>query len=91
LDGDLALNFVDMDEPIVFAGTCPRCGHEEVQDGFTVADLMRLLYGGFPIEAYCTACEEFWTVSVHKRVELGEMVAAAWGGPVPRKSADRTR
>jgi hypothetical protein len=82
---------MDMDEPIVFAGTCPRCGHEEVQDGFTVADLMRLLYGGFPIEAYCTACEEFWTVSVHKRVELGEMVAAAWGGPVPRTSADRTR
>jgi hypothetical protein len=45
----------------------------------SVADLMRLLYVGYPIEAHCAFCCEFWTVSLRKRVELGEVVAAACG------------
>ena len=49
---------------------------EQLQDRFTAADLMRLLYGGYPVEAYCDFCDEFWTVSIQKRVELGEIVAA---------------
>jgi hypothetical protein len=65
---------------IFFSATCPQCSHEQLQGGFTVADLVRLLYGGDPIEAYCGSCDEFWTVDVKKRVQLGEVVAAAWGG-----------
>jgi hypothetical protein len=40
---------------------------------------MILLYGGYPIEAFCEFCGEFWTVSLHKRIELGEVVAAVCG------------
>jgi hypothetical protein len=50
-----------------------------------------LLYGGYPIEAYCTFCDEFWIVSIQKRVELGEFVAAACGrtsAPTPRTGVD---
>ena len=62
---------------IDFSGTCPHCKREQLQEGYTLADLMRLLYGGYPIEAYCALCDEFWIVSIQKRVELGEFVAAA--------------
>jgi hypothetical protein len=70
-------------QAIVFASTCPHCECEQVQDGFTVADLMRLLYSGYPVEAYCVVCDEFWPISVQKRVELGEVVAANCGGELP--------
>ena len=52
---------------------------------------MRLLYGGYPVEAYCALCDEFWIVSIQKRVELGEFVAAACGAtssPTPRTGVD---
>jgi hypothetical protein len=75
-------------QAIVFASICPRCNREQVQDGFTVADLMRLLYGGYPIEAYCVSCDQFWPVNLRKRVELGEVVAATWGGALPLKEGD---
>ena len=74
-----------MAEALVFSAKCPQCGREQLQDGFTVADLMRLLYGGYPIEAYCAFCNAFWTVSVQKRVELGDLVAAVCGGKSPPK------
>jgi len=66
-----------MSQAIVFSSTCPRCHREQVQDRFTVADLMRLLYGGYPIEAYCVICDACWAVSIQERVDLGDVVAAA--------------
>ena len=69
-----------MSQAIVFASTCPRCEREQVQDRFTVADLMRLLYGGYPVEAYCAICDSFWPVSIQERVELGDVVAVACEG-----------
>jgi len=71
---------------IVFAATCPHCKRDQLQNNFTVADLMRLLYGGYPIEAFCDFCGNFWTVSLQKRVELGEIVAAACGAASPPAS-----
>jgi hypothetical protein len=68
---------------IAFLATCPRCKREQLHDRFTVADLMELLYIGSPIEAHCAFCDEFWTVSLQKRVELGEVVAAACGAAAP--------
>jgi len=62
---------------IVFVSTCPSCGREQPQDAFSVADLMRLLSGGHPIEGYCVPCDEFWSIDLKERVELGEAVAAA--------------
>ena len=68
-----------MSARIVFSAACPQCKREQLQTAYTVSDLMRLLYGGYPVEAYCVVCEDFWPVTVQKRVELGEMVAAACG------------
>jgi len=73
-----------MSARIVFAATCPQCKREQLQTGYTLSDLMRLLYGGYPVEAYCVVCEDFWPVTVQKRVELGEMVAAACGAASPQ-------
>jgi hypothetical protein len=74
-----------MSPAIVFASMCPRCKREQSQDGFTVADLMRLLYGGYPIEAYCLICDQFWPISIQQRVELGEVVAVTCRGALPLK------
>ena len=78
-----------MRQAIVFASTCPHCEREQVQDRFTVPELMRLLYSGYPIEAYCVDCDEFWPVSLQKRVELGEVVAATCAGELPLKGRKR--
>jgi len=64
-----------MTQAIIFVSTCPSCKREQPQDAFTVTDLVRLLNGGYPIEAYCVPCDKFWPISVHERVELGEAVA----------------
>ena len=69
-----------MSQAVVFAATCPICKREQQQEGFTVADLMTLLYGGYPIEAHCVGCDQFWPVSLQKRVELGDVVAATCAG-----------
>ena len=80
-----------MSQAIVFASTCPHCEREQVQDGFTVADLMRLLDGGYPIEAYCVVCDEFWPISLQKRLELGEVVAATRRDELPLKARERLK
>jgi len=80
---------VVMSQAIVFASTCPHCEREQVQDRFTVADLMRLLYGGYPIEAYCVICDAFWPVSIQERVELGDAVATACEGRSLATEGDR--
>ena len=66
-----------MSQAIVFVSTCPRCKREQPQDGLNLADLVRLLNGGYPIEAYCVPCDEYWPISLQRRIELGEVVAAA--------------
>ena len=74
-----------MSQGIVFAERCPHCNREQAQEGYTVAELMKLLSGPHPIEAYCAYCAEFWTVSAEKRVELGEIVAAAGITALPQE------
>jgi hypothetical protein len=72
-----------MSEAIVFAATCQECKREQLQEGYTIADLSRLLGNGDPIEAYCEFCDEFWAIELQKRVELSAFVAAASEGPPP--------
>lgn len=73
-----------MSKRIFFASTCPCCRRERIQDHYSLAALRRLLNGGYPIEAYCAICDEFWPVNPQKRVELGEVVVASGGGETPR-------
>jgi hypothetical protein len=58
-----------------FVATCPSCKRAQLQNAFTRAALVRLLNGGYPVEGYCTACDEFWIVSIQKRVEIIERIA----------------
>jgi hypothetical protein len=69
-----------MNQVIVFVSTCPSCKREQPQDAFAVADLVRLLNGGYPIEAYCVPCDKFWPISVRERIELGGAVAVVSKG-----------
>jgi hypothetical protein len=72
-----------MIQAIVFVSTCPSCKREQPQDAFTVADLVRLLNGGYPIEAYCVPCDRFWSIRVQERVTLGQAVAVVSKGTPP--------
>jgi hypothetical protein len=64
-----------MGQSLTFVATCPTCGRDELQDAFTCTALERLIDGCHPIEAYCTVCDEFWTVNVQKRVEIMDAVS----------------
>jgi hypothetical protein len=68
---------------VIFVSTCPCCKREQPQEGFTIADLLRLLNGGYPIEGYCVHCDEFWPISLQKRIELGEVVAVTRENAAP--------
>jgi len=59
-----------MSQPITFYSVCPTCGHQQVQDGYTPAALVRLLERGRIIEAYCLTCDVLWPVSPAERVAL---------------------
>ena len=78
-----------MSEVVVFVSTCPHCKRHQAHDGFTVADLLRLLDGGYPIEAYCVTCDEFWPVTLQERVRLGEFVAGLHASRSPSEGRDR--
>lgn len=55
---------------IPFLATCPKCKQPQPQHGYNGATLLRILNRGYPVEAYCPACEEFWAVSAHERARL---------------------
>ena len=80
-----------MSESMAFVSTCPRCMRKQSQEGFTVADLVRLFDGGFPIEAYCVICDEFWSIDLQERVALGAAVTAACEGTCYRQANQRDR
>jgi len=56
--------------PIPFTSTCPRCARERPQRGFPRTALGRLLDKGYPIEAYCVMCDQFWPISPRERAML---------------------
>jgi hypothetical protein len=66
-----------MHQSIPFTSTCPRCNEQQPQRGFSRSALDRLLNAGHPIEAYCVACDEFWSVSVEERRDIAGRLAAA--------------
>ena len=62
---------------IPFQSMCPKCAQVRPQRGFDRNSLLRLLSGGYPVEAYCPICDEFWSISAKERAAL---VAAAVAG-----------
>jgi hypothetical protein len=67
-----------MHQSIPFTSTCPKCCAHQPQRGFSRSALDRLIKGGHPIEAYCAACDEFWSVSAEERREIADRLASAW-------------
>jgi len=62
---------------VPFESMCPKCAQFQPQRGFDRNSLLRLLSSGYPVEAYCATCDEFWSISAKERAVL---VAAAIGG-----------
>jgi hypothetical protein len=58
-----------------FESPCPKCGHRQPQRRFSRTDLFRLLNGGYPIEAYCPMCDDFWSISLAERVVIAMQVS----------------
>ena len=79
-----------MSEAIVFAATCPRCKREQLQTGYTLGDLNRLIDGGHPIETYCEFCDEFWAVSPGERTAIAsELNGGRTNASSPREKGER--
>jgi hypothetical protein len=36
-----------------------------------------LLSGGYPIEAYCVACDDFWPIALSERVAIAVRLASS--------------
>ncbi len=52
---------------ITFVSTCPKCGHERLQTGYTRRILLNLLNTGRKIDAYCIVCNVCWPISDSER------------------------
>jgi hypothetical protein len=47
------------------------------QPGYDRNSLLRLLRGRYPLEAHCSMCDEFWSVSFKERAALVAIAVAA--------------
>ena len=52
---------------IAFVSTCPNCGHERAQHGYTRRILLNLLNKRRKIDAYCAVCNVCWPISEGER------------------------
>lgn len=52
---------------ITFLSTCPKCGHDRLQCGYTRRVLFNLLNARRKIDAYCIACNVCWEISASER------------------------
>jgi hypothetical protein len=64
---------------IPFVSPCPRCAQVRLQRGYDRASLLRLFNQGYPVEAYCETCDEFWSVSAKERAALIAVTLSAGG------------
>jgi hypothetical protein len=52
---------------ISFVSTCPKCGHERLQRGYTRRALFSLLDTRRTVDAYCTVCNVCWPITEGER------------------------
>ena len=52
---------------VSFVSTCPKCGHERLQNGYTRRTLFSLLDTRHTIDAYCIVCNVCWPISESER------------------------
>ena len=52
---------------IRFVSTCPKCGYERIQHGYTRQTLFNLLNARCKIDGYCIVCNVCWPLSESER------------------------
>ena len=62
---------------VPFVSMCPTCAQMRPQPGYDRNSLLRLLGGGYPVEAYCSTCDQFWSISANERAGLIGVAIAA--------------
>lgn len=80
-------------KPVGFRSMCPKCAEMRPQRGFDRNSLLRLLNRGYPVEAYCVACDEYWPISIKERVALGAAAieeAVSASNLISRVQSDRS-
>ena len=80
-------------KPVGFRSVCPKCAEMRPQRGYDRNSLLRLLNGGYPVEAYCVACDEYWPTSIKERVALGAAAieeAVSASNLISRVQSDRS-
>jgi hypothetical protein len=65
-----------MSQSITFFSTCPTCGHQQFQHGYTRTALTRRLERGRIIEAYCPNCDVLWPIRPEERAAMAKAIAA---------------
>ena len=61
---------------IAFPSTCPRCGRERRQHGYSRRTLFFLLNTGRSIDAYCVICNVCWALSESERYAISSSMNA---------------
>ena len=64
---------------IPFVSICPMCAQVRPQPGYDRESLLRLISNGYPVEAYCSLCDEFWSISAKEHAALAAAVIAGGG------------
>jgi hypothetical protein len=64
---------------ITFVSTCPACGSQRSQNGYTRRAIARLLETGHTIDAYCVPCDVLWPISADERGQMARIIAATQG------------
>jgi len=61
---------------ITFVSTCPACGLQRSQNGYTRRAIARLLETSHTIDAYCVPCDVLWPISADERLAMATLIAA---------------
>jgi hypothetical protein len=61
---------------ITFVSTCPACGLQRSQNGYTRRAITRLLETNHTIDAYCVPCDVLWPISFDERLVMTRLIAA---------------
>jgi hypothetical protein len=61
---------------VQFLSTCPKCRQMRTQFRYDRDSLLRLLERGYPMEAYCEECNDFWSINVKERAGLAIVLLA---------------
>jgi hypothetical protein len=62
---------------ITFVSTCPACGVQRSQNGYTRRAVARLLETQRTIDAYCVPCDVLWPLSADERAAMATLIASS--------------